>query len=279
MVWSKWEPYQNRELKELIYEKKYRDTGGGVARITFNRPQRMNAMTNYGWEEIAFCVDEANLDPDIGVIYFIGAGPHFGVGGDVSWEAAGGLQSAGGAVLGVAEFDRAIANCLKPVIAAVSGYCIGGHNHLAYHCDFTIADETAVFGQNGPRVASPAHGEIVASLAHVVGMKRAKEMWMLCRQYTVQEALQMGLINAVVPKGKLEEEVDKWCAELLNISPTCLAIVKQSFSAIDHNLYFENDRVVKLIAPDFFQRPEVKEAQTAFFEKRTPNFWSQARKG
>lgn len=279
MAWSNWESYEGRELKEVLYDKKYRDAGGGIARITFNRPEKMNALTDFGWEEIAFCVDEANVDKNIAVIYFIPKGPNFGVGGDVSWEAEGGLESGGGSVFGVAAFDRAITTCLKPVIAAVCGYCVGGHHHLAYHCDLTISDETGVFGQNGPRVASPIHGEMVASLAHVIGMKRAKEIWMLCRQYTAQQALEMGLINKVVPKGKLEEEVIKWCDELMNISPTCLSFIKQSFAAVDQSLYFEDDRIFKLIAPNFYRSEEVKEAQSAFFEKRVPNFWGHAKKG
>jgi naphthoate synthase/2-ketocyclohexanecarboxyl-CoA hydrolase len=280
MAWSEWEPVTNLNLKELQYHKKYRDTGGAVARIMFNRPEKMNAMTNYGWAEIAQTVSEASNDKDVAVVVYTGNGNHFGVGGDMNWEADGGLQGPGGmALASVPDFDGAIENCLKPVIAAVRGYCIGGHNHLAYHCDFTIASDNAIFGQNGPRVASPAHGHLVASSAYVLGLKRAKEMWMLCRQYSARQSLEMGLINAVVPDARLEEEVDTWCEDLMGLSPTCLQIVKQSFNAVGNEIKWTTDKVLSLIAPDFFDRPEVKEAHESFFNKQTPNFWKDAKKG
>ena len=280
MAWSEWEPVTSMKLKEVTYEKKYRDTGGGIAKITFNRPAKLNAMTNIGWSEIAQTVSEASLDKDIGVVVFIGTGNHFGVGGDMNWEADGGLEGPGGlALAGVVDFDGAIMNCLKPVIAAVRGYCIGGHNHLAYHCDFTVASDNAIFGQNGPRVASPAHGHLVASSAYVVGLKKAKEMWMLCRQYTAQQASDMGLVNAIVPDDKLEDEVDKWADELLNLNPACLQIVKQSFVAVGNEILWTSGKLLALVAPDFFSQPQVKEAHDAFFNKRTPNFWKDAKKG
>jgi naphthoate synthase/2-ketocyclohexanecarboxyl-CoA hydrolase len=299
MAWSAWEKVEGFDFKELTYEKKYRDRGGGVARICSNRPQRMNALTNVGWGEIVVAVMDAEADKDIGVIVISGVGDHFGVGGDMQWEAAGGLQTLfqpqaeavaekaaetkpeevplTGRLLAVG-FDGAIAQSTKPVIAAVKGYCIGGHHHLAYHCDFTIAADNAILGQNGPRIASPIHGYLVSSLAHVVGIKKAKEIWMLCRRYTAQEALQMGLVNAVVPLSKLEEEVDKWCDELLNLVPSCLALVKRSFATIDEYLVDDMGRILDEVAPDFFMRPEVAEAHAAFFQKRTPDFWKEARK-
>ena len=279
MAWSEWEPVTHLKLKEVTYKKKYRDIGGGIAKITFNRPQKMNAMTNIGWGEISATVAEASKDKDIGVVVYTGAGNHFGVGGDMEWEADGGLEDEGGGMAMPSNFDAAIQNCLKPVIAAVNGYCIGGHNHLAYHCDFTIATDNAIFGQNGPRVASPAHGHLVASSAYVLGMKKAKEMWMLCRQYTAQQAFEMGLANVVVPEEKLEAEVDKWCEELLSLSPSCLQIVKQSFNAVGHEITWTTDKILAFLAPDFFDRAEVKEAHDAFFNKRTPNFWAHAKKG
>lgn len=279
MAWSEWEPVTSMKLKEVVYEKKYRDIGGGVARITFNRPEKMNAMTDRGWGEISATVSEASRDKDVGVVVYTGAGNHFGVGGDMEWEANGGLEDAGGGMAMPTDFDGAIQNCLKPVIAAVKGYCIGGHNHLAYHCDFTVATDNAIFGQNGPRVASPAHGHLVASSAYVLGLKRAKEMWMLCRQYTARQAYEMGLANAVVPEAKLEVEVDRWCEELLSLSPSCLQIVKQSFNAVGNEIKWTTDTIMAFITPDFFDRPEVKEAHDAFFNKRTPNFWKDAKKG
>lgn len=281
MKWSAWEKVTGFDFEDVVYEKKYRDRGGGVARLSFNRPQRMNAMTALSTGETVMAVQDASQDKDIGVIVISAIGDHFGVGGDVG-RLAGRPPPTGEQrtvrVSGGPGLDTSVRNCLKPVIAAVRGYCIGAHNHLAYFCDFTIAADSAIFGQNGPRVGSPAHGHIVASLALVVGQKRAKEIWMLCRRYTAQEALAMGLVNAVVPLAKLDEEVDRWCDELLDISPTCLAIVKQSFEAVDSYLMAESGRVLSLIAPDFRERPDVREAPRAFFEKRAPNFWGSARK-
>jgi 1,4-dihydroxy-2-naphthoyl-CoA synthase len=244
-----------------------------------NRPEVLNATAGVHWGQMATAIREANRDPSIGVIVITGSGDHFGTGGDVRWEAQGGLNpdselrqggQDGGAGGGV---NQAIWHSTKPVIAAVKGYAIGAAHHLHYHCDFTIAADTAIFGQNGPRVASPAHGETVAMLAHVVGLKRAKEIWMLCRQYTAQEALEMGLVNAVVPADRLDEEVDQWCDDLLNLHPDCLAIVKQSFNAVGSNLWMESGRMTALITPNFHFQPSVKEAQQAFFQRRVPNFW------
>jgi len=278
--WTPWQRVPGYEnLEEVIYEKKWREKGGGVARISWNRPHRMNAFTNKGMDEFALCVIEANSDDTIGVIVVTGVGDHFGTGGDVEWESSGGLEALTRALSGLITppSNMAVKQSRKPVIAAVKGYCIGGHNHLAYWCDFTIAADNAIFGQNGPRVASPAHGHIVGLSAYVVGLKRAKEMWMLCRRYTAQEAYQWGLVNAVVPLEKLEEEVDRWCDELLDISPTCLALVKQTFELVGSELMGESGRILSMLAPDFFSRPEVQEAYSAFFEKRTPNFWKGKR--
>lgn len=271
--WSAWQPAGDREFQEVVFEKKYRARGGGVARITGNRPHRLNAMTGTGFREIIHCIREANLDKSIGVIIITGAEGNFGAGGDMQWEAEGGVQE----ISEIPDFDGALKQSLKPTIALVQGYCIGGHNHLAYHCDFTIASEDAIFGQNGPRVASPAHGPMVADSALAIGMKRAKEMWMLCRRYTAQEALQMGLINCVVPAEQLDAEADRWCDELLDLAPTSLAIVKQSFEAVSAPLQSTRGTVLAMVAPDFHHRPEVKEAQQAFFEKRPPRFWPTAK--
>lgn len=267
-TWSQWQPAPGFEAETIIYQKKYRKHGGGVARFLFNRPHRMNAFTDLELREFTRAVRDANRDPAIGVFVVSSVGDHFGTGGDVEWEARGGVRGQ------IPDFNGALRNSLKPTIAAVKGYCIGGHNHLAYHCDFTVAAEDAIFGQNGPRVGSPAHGRAIAQLAHVIGLKRAKEVWMLCRQYTAQQALAMGLINEVVPRKDLEDAVDRWCDELLDLAPTSLAIVKQSFEAVGGYLSQESGRVISLIAPDFHDRPEVTEAQRAFFEKRRPNFWA-----
>jgi 1,4-dihydroxy-2-naphthoyl-CoA synthase len=146
-------------------------------------------------------------------------------------------------------------------------------NHLAYFCDVTIAADNAIFGQNGPRVGSPAEGWLITYAQRVLGTKKAREMWMFCRQYTAQEALEMGLVNVVVPLNKFDEEVDKWCQEILSLSPTCLKIVKASFeSDIDYLRDPSPNHFQRMLAPDFFQSSESKEGQNAFLEKRKPDF-------
>lgn len=271
MAWTPWQEVEGLKFREIIYEKKHRRQGGGVARITFNRPERMNSLTHEGFEDIAVALDDASHDPAIGVVVMAGRGDHFGVGGDVRWEGTEDftrlirLQSTAP--------NRFIRMCKKPIIAAVQGYCIGASHHMAYFCDFTVAADNAIFGQNGPRVGSPAYGFVVNYLARVVGAKRAREIWMFCRRYTAREAYEMGLANKVVPLDQLEAEVDRWCLDLLDISPTCLKIVKASFdSDID---YLEGDfgKILDMMTPDFIESEEQREAQAAFFEKRAPNFW------
>ncbi|MBW1683099.1 MAG: enoyl-CoA hydratase/isomerase family protein [Deltaproteobacteria bacterium] len=271
MTWTEWKKVPGLDFTETIAERKYRKRGGGVFRLSFNRPERMNPMTDKGWEEVCLAMDYVNHADDIGVVVFAGMGDHFGIGGDIQWEAEGGLHH----FWKVPPFDDSIRSSLKPTIAAVHGYCIGGHNHLAYHCDFTIAAENAIFGQFGPKIGSPIHGELVSSLVHVVGMKRAKEMWMLCRQYTAHQMLEWGLVNRVVPLPKLHDEVDQWCDELLDIIPECMGLIKQSFEGVGIALRGENGRLMTMIAPKFFESPNIMEAVNAFMEKRKPDFWKK----
>jgi naphthoate synthase/2-ketocyclohexanecarboxyl-CoA hydrolase len=160
----------------------------------------------------------------------------------------------------------------KPVIAQVQGYCIGGHHHMAYCCDFTIAADNAIFGQAGPRVSSPADGYFVPYLTKVVGAKKAREIWMLCRKYKADEALQMGLANSVVPLAELESEVEKWCEELLAKSPGCLEILKAAFDQ-EMDGYKDPCAISAAMYPDWFDMPEGKEGGAAFVEKRPPRFW------
>ena len=262
--------------KDTIYEKKYFDQGG-VARITMARtnPKGLNLITPTGIREIIVCLRDARLDDSIGVVVIQGAGDKsFNVGGDVEGEKEDSQK--------VFEESPSIHQHLrlvgKPVIAAVKGYCIGMGNHLAYHCDLTIAADNAILGQVGPRVGSPAGGEIVNYLARVVGQKKAREMWMLCRRYTAQEALQMGLVNAVVLLDKLDEEVDKWCQELLEMNPTCLRIVKASFDNDIENIPHVDAYFPNLISPKFFGGEEQIEAMSAFLEKRKPDWGKVIRK-
>lgn len=274
MEWTNWESVPGVEFKQIIYERKYRNEGGGVIRITFNRPERYNSLTDITVNEIHAAFDEASHDDGIGVIVVTGAGEKaFCAGGDVEWEGTGGLGKI---------FRRqpnppnmALRKCRKPVIAAVKGYCIGAGNHFAYMCDFTIAAENAIFGQNGPRVGSPADGYLVAYLTRVVGAKKAREIWMLCRKYKAQEALEMGLINAVVPVNQLDEEVDKWCNEILSLSPGCIEILKASFDMDIDYMDGSFGKISGSMYPEWFDGHEFKEGPQAFVEKRAPNFWDK----
>lgn len=272
MAWKEWEKVTGFDLKEVIYEKKFRDTSGGVARITINRPERMNAFTNDTLEELGLAIDDADHDPLIGVILLTGAGDNFGTGGDVVWESSGSAFRKG-FYYGM-DPDHFIKLSRKPVIAVVRGFCIAGSNHLAYFCDLTLAADNAIFGQNGPRVGSPADAYCVAYASRVMGEKKAREMWMLCRRYSAQEAYEMGLVNKIVPEDKLDEEVDQWCDEILSLSPDCIEVVKASFDAeIEALPAGRLGLQSRLMLPDWFDGEEIKEGQQAFLEKRKPNFW------
>jgi naphthoate synthase/2-ketocyclohexanecarboxyl-CoA hydrolase len=262
--WTDWERVQGLDLEHMSYDRRYRTRGGGVARITLDRPGRMNALDGAMFEGIVRALRDADADPSVGVIVITHTGSHFGVGGDLK----GSLSPA------MAQVDPTIKRCLKPVIAAVRGYVIGAHNHMAYTCDFTIAGESAIFGQNGPRVGSPASGYMMAYSAHVMGMKRGRELWLRCRQLTAQEALEAGLCNAVVQDRLVDAEVEKWCDELLDLVPTCVAAGKQSFEAVDMPLQYSGN-FLNMIQPDFSTQPEIREAMRAFLERRKPNFWSE----
>jgi naphthoate synthase len=272
MSWNEWQSVAGEGLedfKEIIYEKKFHDElGGGIARVTINKPEKYNTMTLGTVEEMFRAFYDANHDTGIGVIIVAGAGRNFGAGGDVEWEKWG-LREA---FYNRYPHNRLIRLSRKPVIAQVQGYCLGGHNHMAYCCDFTIAADTAKFGQAGPKVSSPADGFFVPYLTKVVGAKKAREMWMLCRRYTAEQAEQMGLVNTVVPADQLEAEVDKWCAELLAVSPGCLEILKASFDQ-EMDGYQEMGTISSQFYPDWFDMPEGKEGGASFSEKRTPRFW------
>lgn len=272
MSFGEWQPVKGDGLEnfeEILYEKKHHaDLGGGVARITMNRPDKYNTMTLNTVEEMFRAFYDANHDTSIGVIVVAAAGRNFGAGGDVEWEKWG-LR---GAFYNRYPHNRLIRGSRKPVIAQVQGYCLGGHNHMAYCCDFTIADDTAKFGQAGPKVSSPADGFFVPYLTKVVGAKKAREMWMLCRRYPAEQALEMGLVNSVVPKGELEAEVDRFCEELLAVSPGCLEILKAAFDQ-EMDGYQEMGIISSNFYPDWFDEPEGKEGGFAFTEKRPPHFW------
>ncbi len=253
--------------KEILY-----DVKDYVATIAINRPKVLNAFTGDNYKEIQALLQQAASDHNVGVIVLTGTGERaFCVGGDVNWEKGSGGKS--GLQDMKFNLNREIAECLKPVIARVNGYAIGAGHHIAYFCDFTIAAEHAIFGQNGPRVGSPAGGHIVAHAANVLGHKRARELWMLCRRYTAKQAYDWGMVNAVVPMAALDAEVKKWCEELLSLSPTCLKIVKRSlYHHMEPIIEQDMDDLLKEIAPDYFSTGEQHEGASAFLEKRKPDF-------
>jgi 1,4-dihydroxy-2-naphthoyl-CoA synthase len=272
MAWTDWQEVEGEGLvfDEILYDKKFHEElGGGIARVTINKPDKYNTMTLSTVEEMFRAFYDANHDASIGVIIVTGAGKHFGAGGDVEWERWG-LREA---FYNRYPHNRLMRGSRKPVMAVVQGYCLAGHNHMAYCCDFTIAADTAKFGQAGPKVSSPADGFFVPYLTKVVGAKKAREMWMLCRRYSADQALQMGLVNTVVPVDALWAEVDQWCEELLSKSPGCLEILKASFDQ-EMDGYNEMGIISSQFYPDWFDMPEGKEGGASFTEKRSPEFWA-----
>jgi len=240
-------------------------TEGAIRTIRICRPHKLNAITGDTISELERAITEAGVSAETGVVVLTGEGNRaFCAGGDVEWERDGGLESLD------FRLGSMILDCPKPVIARVNGYAIAAGNHLAYCCDLTIASDHAIFGQNGPRVASPAGGYPVAHLAGIIGHKRAREMWMLCRRYSAAQMLQWGLVNAVVPEAELDAEVARWCAELLSMSPTALKTIKYSFGRIVDRT--GTREVVEAVAPGFFQTGEQGEGARAFLEKRAPDF-------
>jgi len=239
----------------------------GVATITIDRPAKYNAFNGQTLDELDAAIVRATNDPAVGVLVLTGTGEKaFCSGGDLEW-AAGSLDD----LLNLdIRSHRLILSCLKPVIARVNGFAIGSGNHLAYFCDITIAAEHAIFGQNGARVGSAAAGHYVSHAANIIGHKRAREMWMLCRRYSARHMLDWGLVNAVVPMAELDAEVDRWCQELLAMSPSALRTIKQSLNDLVD--LTPQKEVIERVAPDFYQTGEHLEGANAFLEKRKPDF-------
>jgi 2-ketocyclohexanecarboxyl-CoA hydrolase len=243
----------------------------GAAYITINRPQVMNAFRGKTCEELIHAFNTAGWDKSIGVIVLGGAGDKaFCTGGDQSAH-DGQYDGRGMIGLPVEELQSLLRDVPKPVIARVQGYAIGGGNVLATLCDFTIASEKAQFGQVGPKVGSVDPGFGTAYLARVVGEKRAREIWYLCRRYSAAEAYQMGLVNAVVPHDKLDEEVAKWCAEIMEKSPTAITIAKRSFNADSENIRGIGNMGIQALSM-YYATEESREGVNAFNEKRKPDF-------
>lgn len=274
--WGAWETVTGDgfDFAEIRYEKKYHgELGGGIGRVTIDKADQYNSMTLATVDEMFRAFYDASHDTSLGAIVVAGAGRNFGAGGDVEWEQWG-LREA---FYNRYPHNRLIRLSRKPVIAMVQGYCLGGHNHMAYICDFTIAADDAKFGQAGPKVSSPADGFFVPYLTKVVGAKKAREMWMLCRRYSAEQALEMGLVNKVVARDELETAVDDWCEELLAVSPGCLEILKAAFDQ-EMDGYAEMGVISSQYYPDWFDMAEGREGGTAFVEKRPPRFWDIRRR-
>lgn len=253
--------------QDILYEKRK-----GVAWITINRPEVRNAFRALTVREMVDALHDAWADDDIGVVVLTGAGDKaFCAGGDQKERGESGYGGGPGIGLDVAALHSAIRNIPKPVIAMVNGYAIGGGHVLHVVCDLTIAADTAIFGQVGPRVGSVDPGFGTAYLARIVGEKKAREIWFLCRQYTATEALAMGLVNRVVPAAELRQEVERWCEELLQMSPTALKLAKQSFNADTDHIHGITELGFSALEL-YYRTPESQEGRQAFLEKRKPDF-------
>jgi len=261
------------EFKDIIYTEQ-----AGVATITINRPKVYNAFNSDTCEEMIQAFGKAGWNRDIGVVVLTGAGDKaFCTGGDQSADAEdGGYGGRGTIGLPVEELQSIIRDIPKPVIARVNGYAIGGGNVLVTLCDLAIASDKAQFGQVGPKVGSVDPGFGTALLARVVGEKKAREIWYLCRRYGAAEAAAMGLVNKVVPDDQLDTEVETWCREIMERSPTAIAIAKRSFNA-------DSDSIAGIGALGmqalklYYETDESKEGVRAFNEKRKPDFRKYAK--
>jgi len=256
------------------YEDIRYETGGGIAKVTIDRPQVLNAFRPQTLIEVSAAMELAREDSDVGVIVFTGAGERaFCSGGDQTVRGDTGYMPEGASVgrFHVTDLQIQIRRLPKPVVAMVAGYAIGGGHILHLCCDLTIAADNAVFGQTGPRVGSWDGGYGASLLRDLVGTKKAKEFWMLCRQYDAEEAREMGLVNTVVPVADLERDTVAWCREMLALSPFALRLVKASFNAHE-----DGYAGIQQLAHDanllFYGSEEAAEGREAFKEKRTPEF-------
>src|SRR6266852_1681102 len=257
-----------KEYQDIRYEK-----WEGIAKVTINRPEVRNAFRPQTLFELSGAFEDVREDPEIGVAILTGQGDQaFCSGGDQRVRGNAGYVGADGVPrLNVLDLQKQIRSLPKPVVAMVAGYAIGGGHVLHVVCDLTIAAENARFGQTGPKVGSFDGGFGASYLASIVGQKKAREIWYLCRQYGAQEALAMGLVNAVVPLAALEDETIKWCREMLALSPLALRLLKSSFNAA-----LDGQAGIQELAGNatllFYMTPEAQEGRDAFVEKRKPNY-------
>ena len=270
------------EYQDIRYETGV-DDAAGIAKITINRPEVRNAFRPETVVELSEAFTRAREDPAVGVIILTGEGPDaFCSGGDqrVRGQRGGYVTGADPTNAGrheavgrfeVTDLHIQIRRLPKPVVAMVAGYAVGGGHVLHVVCDLTIAADNARFGQSGPKVGSFDGGFGATVLSRLVGPKKAKEIWFLCRQYDAQEALAMGLINTVVPLDQLEAETVKWCREMLAMSPFALRMLKASFNADEDGL-----AGIQQLAHDanllFYMSEEAQEGRNAYLEKRRPDF-------
>lgn len=269
VIWKKYKSYE-----DILFHK----CDDGIARIAINRPDVRNAFRPKTIDELLDAFNKVKYDEKIGVVLFTGEGPDkkgvfsFCSGGDQSIRGDNGYKDLSGKQkLNVLELQRLIRSLPKIVIALIPGFAIGGGQVLQLICDLSIASKNAIFGQSGPRVGSFDGGFGSGYLARVVGQRKAKEIWFLCRQYTAEQALDMGLINAITDIENLEKEGVQWAMEILRNSPTAIRILKASFNA-------ENDGMAGIqelsgyATQLFYGSPEAQEGRDAFLEKRSPDF-------
>jgi naphthoate synthase len=264
-----WSPGEG-EYEDIRYEL----SGDGIAKITIDRPEVRNAFRPQTVVELSTAFERAREDTSIGTIILTGEGPlAFCSGGDQRVRGDTGYMTEPGKVgrFHVTDLHVQIRRLPKPVVAMVAGYAVGGGHVLHLVCDLTIAADNARFGQTGPRVGSFDGGFGAGVMANLVGPKKAKEIWFLCRQYDAHQALDMGLVNTVVPLDRLEEETVAWCREMLALSPFALRMLKASFNAAEDGL-----AGIQQLAHDanllFYASDEAREGRDAYKEKRAPDF-------
>lgn len=261
-----------KKYEDITYHK-----ADGMARIAFNRPEVRNAFRPQTIDEMIDAFRHVWGDTEVGVILLTGNGPAqdgkyaFCSGGDQRVRSYGGYSDGGIPRLNVLELQRIIRTMPKPVIALVPGYAIGGGHVLHVICDITIAADNAIFGQTGPKVGSFDAGYGSATLARIIGQKKAREIWYLCRQYNAQEALEMGLVNKVVPVEQLEAEGVQWAQEILDKSPIAIRFLKAAMNAD-----MDGQTGLQVLAGDstmlFYMTEEGSEGKNAFIEKRKPEY-------
>jgi naphthoate synthase len=275
--WKDATAHAGGDFTDIRYEKSAGEDAG-IAKITIDRPEVRNAFRPRTIVEISRALEDAREDTEIGVIVLTGAGPDaFCSGGDQRVRGDSGYladDDAGRAGVGrfhVTDLHVQIRRLPKPVVAMVAGYAIGGGHVLHLVCDLTIAADNARFGQVGPKVGSFDGGFGAGLLANLVGPKKAKEIWFLCRQYSAEEAREMGMVNTVVPLDRLEQETVQWCREMLALSPFALRLLKASFNAAEDGL-----SGIQQLAHDtnllFYGNEEAQEGRDAYREKRKPDF-------